>query len=283
METGGTIIAQVKYKGKNMRQTRIALAQICPEPGRTEQNLQLILDFLKDASEKRAELVLFPECALTGYNTEMPGEYAIAEDAPVLERIRRESRELKTAVCFGYIERARAGLFLTQELVGEKESIVYRKTHLGKKERQVFQAGDSFPVMKAPLCSGIQLCWESHIPEISAEERKKGAELLLVPYAYPASGKDCLENWNIHLPARASDQGCFLAACNLLYKGEGGRNRGGGMAVYDFKGRLIASYFGTEEHLMICDLQGILPREAEAEDMHNISYFDRKRTELFHI
>ena len=48
----------------------------------------------------------------------------------------------------------------------------------------------------------------------------------------------------------------------------------------DAKGKLIAGYSGTDEHLMLCGIGGPLPRET-GDDMHSISYFDRIRPELF--
>ena len=93
------------------------------------------------------------------------------------------------------------------------------------------------------------------------------------------SGEKCAENW-AHLPARASDNGVFAAACNLLFQGPDGV-RGGGLAVFDPKGRRIAAYFGTDEHMLLCDIGGPLPRDSDDTDMHAISYFDRKRTEFF--
>ncbi len=267
-----------------MKKTRIALAQICPVPGNLKENADKILHFLRKAAEEKADLAVFPECSLTGYSTALAGEIAITREDPQAERIRKAAKEEACSVCFGYIEREEDRLYITQELYAGGEVLYYHKTHLGSREQAVFAAGDAFPVLDVPIRTGIQLCVESHIPEISAAERKKGAELLLIPYASPMSGTRCLENWSVHLPARASDNGVYVAACNLLFPPaeDSGKVRGGGLAVWDPKGRRIADHYGTEENLLICcDLEGPLPRERTPEDMHNISYFDRKREELF--
>jgi len=58
---------------------------------------------------------------------------------------------------------------------------------------------------------------------------------------------------------------------------------GGGCAVYDPKGSLIASNFGTEETLLICELPADLPRKYPEGDMGHISYYDRRRPELYHL
>lgn len=263
-----------------MRTITIALGQFLPG-GDPEQNAAAICRMLRDAAAQGAELALFPECCLTGYSVDRASSLSVGRtDAPV-QAVEAECRALGVTACFGYVERTDGGLSITQELFDGERATVYRKTHLGSRETAVFHAGNGFPVAETPLKTGMQLCWESHIPEISALERSRGAELLLVPYASAMSGEQCRRRWMVHLPARASDNGAFVAACNLPFPAENGARRGGGMAVFDPKGECIASYYGTEEHMLLCTLSGPLPRELPPGDMHGISYFDRKRTELF--
>ena len=260
-----------------MEKISIALAQTRPVPGDTKANAEKTAGYIKDAASKGADLVMFAECSLTGYAPERAVELAVSFEDDALQGLRALSAGLGIALCIGYMERSKEELFIAQELCFGGKSTVYRKTHLGSKEALFFSEGSAFPVAEIPVITGMQLCWESHLPQISAVYRGQGAQLLLFPYASGMSGERCLENWSVHLPARASDNGCFAAACNLLKK-EGAL--GGGMAVWDAKGKLIAGYCGTDEHLMLCGIGGPLPRET-GDDMHSISYFDRIRPELF--
>ncbi|MBR6237314.1 MAG: hypothetical protein IKR16_06210 [Firmicutes bacterium] len=306
---------------------KIALAQICPVPGDESANAEKINAYMKEAADGGAELVVFPECSLTGYAPERAAELALSigtgpdgaaelalsigdgpDGAPgigggPISAIEEAAEKLGIAVSFSFMEKSGDKFYISQELYCGGERTVYRKTHPGSREALYFAAGNEFPVSLSPVCCGMQLCWESHIPEISAEYRKQGAQLLLFPYASGMSGERCKENWQVHLPARASDNGCFAAACNLLTKdvktgvhqtgaaGSGNAEdlRGGGLAVWDPKGRLIAQYFGTEETLITAEIGGELPRERflkekqgiAEHDMHTLSYFDLKRKELF--
>lgn len=255
----------------------MALAQTRPVPGDLRANAEKISAYIREAAEKGADLVMFAECSLTGYAPERAAELAVNADDEVLCGLRTLSADLDIALCIGYMERAEGAFFIAQELFCGGKSTVYRKTHLGTKEALFFSAGSAFPMADSPVITGMQLCWESHIPQISAVYREQGVQLLLFPYASGMSGDRCMENWSVHLPARASDNGCFAAACNLLLPG---RAPGGGMAVWDAKGRITARYSGTDERLMLCDIGGLLPRETE-ESMHDISYFDRVRKDLF--
>ncbi|NDA63625.1 MAG: hypothetical protein EBX50_16570, partial [Chitinophagia bacterium] len=46
---------------------KIAIAQINPRVGDVSSNLRKTLDFIEEARQHSAELVLFPELSLTGY------------------------------------------------------------------------------------------------------------------------------------------------------------------------------------------------------------------------
>ena len=299
-----------------MKGIRIALAQICPVPGDAGTNAEKIKAYMKEAADGGAELVIFPECSLTGYAPERASELALSigagpdgaaelalsirdatdgaqKQAPgigggPISAIEEAAEKLGISVCFGFMEKFGDKVYISQELYCGGERTIYRKTHPGSREALYFEAGNEFPVSRGPVDCGMQLCWESHIPEISAEYRKQGTQLLLFPYASGMSGERCKENWQVHLPARASDNGCFAAACNLLTK-DNIDLRGGGLAVWDPKGRIIAQYFGTEETLITAEIGGELPRERflkeqqgiAEHDMHALSYFDLKRKELF--
>ena len=289
-----------------MKRLTIALAQICPVPGGASANAEKIKAYMKEAADKNAALAVFPECSLTGYAPDRAAELALSIGAGPVSAVEAAAEKLGIAVCFGFIEKFGDKLYISQELYCVGERTVYRKTHPGSREALFFEAGNEFPISHGPVDCGMQLCWESHIPEISAEYRKQGAQMLLFPYASGMSGERCKENWQVHLPARASDNGCFAAACNLLTSnaenvGTGVRQtgstgsktsedlRGGGLAVWDPKGRLIAQYFGTEETLITAEIGGELPRERflkeqqglAEHDMHTLSYFDLKRGDLF--
>jgi NAD+ synthase (glutamine-hydrolysing) len=73
---------------------RLALAQINPVVGDLDGNRRLILERLDEARSNAADLVLFPELAVTGYPPEdlllRPGFVRAAESS--VEEIAREAR-----------------------------------------------------------------------------------------------------------------------------------------------------------------------------------------------
>ena len=259
-----------------MHSIRIALAQICPETGNIEKNKTKIVEYMEKASENKAGLIVFPECSLTGYAPERAKETALSPEDEAVRDIETEADRLGIAVCFGFAEKGPLKPYISQEYYFSGQRTLYRKTHVAPREEAFFDEGEDYPLAElGSIKIGIQICWESHMPRISELYRSKGAQLLLFPYASGMSGEKCIENWSIHLPARASDNGCYAAACNLLSKG-----KGGGLAIWNPKGKLIAEYKGFDEEMIVLDLSGELPREVYErgeENMHTLSYFDHAK------
>lgn len=293
-----------------MKPLRLALAPLMSGAD-IGDNIKKLTAYVRRAAGKNADLLLLPEAFLTGYQ---PSEAAVrallAESEEIRAVIDLAGKYALTLSC-GFMERSmeRAeqtsgdpALYLTQLITDGSHTQFYRKTHLGCREQAVFSEGNDLPVFtgqKAVI--GTHLCWESHIPDIASTLRGRGAELLLIPYASGLSGRTCRDVWSRHMPARSSDNGVYTAACNALsHRRMPEQNLsgchlpdqspadvyrssfiGGGCAIYDPKGRLIASYFGLKERLLICDLDPDLPRCHPDGDMGHISYFDRRRPELY--
>jgi NAD+ synthase (glutamine-hydrolysing) len=86
---------------------RIALAQINNTVGDLDANASKILDFALHAEQEGAELVVFPELALTGYPPrDLVEKHAFVDrTAKVLDRLIAETASLKAALIVGYVAR----------------------------------------------------------------------------------------------------------------------------------------------------------------------------------
>ena len=270
-----------------------------------QENLRKISRYAQEAARNGALLLLTPEASLTGYFPRETGTLAIEADSMPVRSVIDLAARTGLIISCGFMERTllqsapgdcRTAFFLTQLITDGKQTQFYRKTHPGCLEGGVFSFGNELPVFESDAAViGTHLCWESHIPDIGSVFRRKGAELFLVPYASGMSGEKCRNVWSRHLPARAWDNGVYVAACNALRfrqaslpEADRALNApsqaviGGGCAVYDPKGLLIASDFSLEEKLLVCDLSpDELQRNYPKKDMRHISYFDRRRPELY--
>jgi len=247
-----------------------------------ERNLSRMVSLIDEAVRSGSDILCFPEACLTGYTSKNPDRFAVRIDDEAIRTICDLSSKNDIGISFGFMESSVCGTYITQATVGAKGMTVYRKTHLGSNEKDVFKSGSEFPVMD--ICDvnvGVHLCWEGHIPDISTVLRSKGAELVLIPHSSGIGGIRRKETWERFLPARADDNGMYVAACNAI--GDNGIDAvfGGGCMVIDPKGRTIGEYFGDDEHMLTCRLETDLPRYYREQNMSSISYFDRRRQELY--
>jgi NAD+ synthase (glutamine-hydrolysing) len=88
---------------------RIALAQINTTVGDLDGNAQKILDFACRADREKAELVVFPELAITGYPPRdfVEKQSFVDRTAEALQRIANQSAELNVGIVVGYIARTK--------------------------------------------------------------------------------------------------------------------------------------------------------------------------------
>lgn len=262
-----------------MRSVTLSLVQMNSRIDSPERNLERMRGFVSRCGG--SDIICFPEMCLSGYTTSDPVRYAMSPDHLSVKKIRELSEETGIALVYGYLEDNGAKPFLRQEIADGDSIGFYRKTHLGKAESTVFTPGDSLPIFDVKgVRTGIQLCIESHIQDICSTYRSKGAELILTPFANGISGDKRRSVWYSYLPARASDNGMYVAACSATGDNGLGTVFGGGMIALDPKGNVMKEHYGTDECSLTVDIGGKLPRDGP-ETMSNISYYDRRRPELY--
>src|SRR6058998_3206459 len=104
-----------------MGMTTIACVQMDVAIGEVEANRRKIVERTREAVEREAELVIFPECALTGYCFD-----SLAEAAQVAEPLAGPSAKIISEVCaetgahvvVGFIERASEQCYNAAMIVG---------------------------------------------------------------------------------------------------------------------------------------------------------------------
>ena len=261
---------------KNVRLTMVQMRSLVGSPQSNFETIERIVE-----SNSDSDIVCFPEMCLSGYTSLDPERYCLDPGDDIINMIHKLSSDTDTAIVFGYIERTSEGLFLRQEIADSGNIHFYRKSHLGQKESELFIPGNELPVFDVKgvkLC--IHLCTESHVPDICSTYRSKGAELALIPFANGISSQRRKEVWHSYLPARACDNGMFVACCSAIGDNGTGTVFGGGLITLGPKGNVIDEYYGDDEHSITMDIGGKLPRDGP-ETMSNISYYDRRRPELY--
>lgn len=131
----------------------------------------------------------------------------------------------------------------------------YRKVHrfgFGAGEPRLMEAGTQLvvtdlPAPADPLTVGLSTCYDLRFPELYRAQLDLGAELFLVPAAWPAPR---VEAWRLLLRARAVENQCYVVACNTAGT-HAGVEMGGRSAVIDPRGEVLAEAGTGQEVLSV--------------------------------
>jgi N-carbamoylputrescine amidase len=264
----------------------LLVAAVCmrSDPGEVDKNLDRMESFVREAASKSAHAVLFPELSISGYSLKQVRKlYDREQSRKIQDQIVRAAQGAKITVMAGMVEMLDVGPpYITHVIAGPKGLIgLYRKTHLSPPEKEKYREGDSLDIFREKdLAFGLQLCYESHFPEISTVLSLKGAEIIFMPHASPrGTPQEKMKSWLRHLPARAFDNGVFVVACNQVGRTKEGLSFPGVVIALDPQGRVIESHAGDEEKMVFVELKAETLKGTRA---HRMKYFlPHRKNELY--
>jgi NAD+ synthase (glutamine-hydrolysing) len=243
------------------RALRVALAQVNPTVGDLSGNATLISDYFARAADAGADVVAFPELAVTGY----PPEDLLLKPSFVtqnLDVVRDLAKTLKgAAAVIGFVDRDDAGrLFNAAAVVsGGRVRGVYHKQELPNygvfDEKRYFAEGTELPLF---LIRGIQIgvtvCEDAWIGDGPVRGvAREGAEVVLNINASPYHRDKSFER-QVLFRQRALDNEVFFFYVQTV----GGQDElvfDGDSLAYTPDGRLLARGAQFEEELMLIDIE----------------------------
>jgi predicted amidohydrolase len=150
--------------------------------GDTKANLSRIAARSAEAAERGAQLILFPECATTGYFVaDRIASLAEPVPGPSTERLAQLARSTGVHLVVGMIEQAE-GRYYDDAILFMPDGMhhVYRKTHLFGPERAIFTPGDRAIVVETALGRlGLSICYDLMFPEFIRSLVLGGAQIIL--------------------------------------------------------------------------------------------------------
>jgi NAD+ synthase (glutamine-hydrolysing) len=238
---------------------RLALAQINTIVGDLDGNGERILGRLEEAKEQQAEIVLFPELAVTGYPPEdllLRPSFVAAAQAKA-EELARATRGIVALIGVPWFDR---DLYNACAVCAAGEiKTLYRKRFLPNygvfDEDRYFAAGRELVLLEhGGTLLGPTICEDMWQPGAPATELAlAGAQILTNISASPFHVLRDREREEM-FATRARDNACFVAFCNAV----GGQDElifDGHSLVLDEEGRVIARAPGFEEALLVVDVE----------------------------
>jgi predicted amidohydrolase len=265
---------------------RAAIVQSDPRLGDVAGNLAACVERLEAAASDGCELVVFPECALTGYMLDSDAEARrLAEPIPgpsttVLEQVCARTG----AHCvIGLLEADGDLLRNSAVLVGPGGLVgCYRKSHIAciGLDRFTVPGDGPYVVHDTPIGRiGLEICYDWRFPEISRVLALEGAEIIVHPTNSPVQARDVADYMT---RARAAENAVFFLTANRC-----GSERGtaffGWSQVVDPAGRRVAQA-GDEETVLVADLDLELARaktRRPGDGGYQVRLFEDRRPDLY--
>ena len=241
-----------------MAALRIALAQFDFPVGHIAGNARRITDLIAQARDAhRADLVLFPELALSGYPPEdlLLRPAFLAECQQALEAIAREVHGIVAVV--GWPQAVGPVVFNAASVLREgRVETTYHKRELPNyavfDERRYFASDNDTCVFEvAGVQVGLVVCEDLWFPEPLAQTVAAGAQLVVVPNASPFE-RDKTAQRDALLAQRVRESKVALAYLNVV----GGQDElvfDGSSVLADADGTVHPNARAFEDHWLVAD------------------------------
>jgi 5-aminopentanamidase len=248
-----------------MSEWTIAAVQMDCQLGQPAANLAAVRERLGQAAVAGARLVVFPECALSGYGFGSRAEAMASSDTlpgKATETLTSDCARLDVFAAVGMLERDDAGkLFNACALVGPKGVIAgYRKVHLPciGADRFVDPGDKPFVVHDlGGLRLGLNICFDLSFPEAARSLTLLGADVIALPTNWATPSVKMAE---LVCRVRALENSVFFACVNRVGD-ESGFHYIGKSSIISCSGDFIAQADHDREAIITAKIDPTVARQ----------------------
>lgn len=231
----------------------IAIIQFSPVFCDSGKTATLLKPLLEEA--RRADLIVLPELANSGYNFRTRDEAfqhaENPEDSPFAEMLHGFCKSNVCSVVTGFNEKARDKIYNTSLLIDETGIVgKYRKIHLFWNEKDFFSPGNLRPqvydVKGAKV--GMLICFDWMFPELWRSLALKGADIICAPSNLVLPGKA-----QKAIPVHAMINRVFVALANRMGT-EDQLTFTGNSLIAGTDGEVLVSASATENQIIMTEI-----------------------------
>lgn len=149
------------------------------------KSINIIISNMELASESNADILLLPECFITGYELPIENKDALTDDSEFLQTLCSAAQRLHIGVVATALTQGRTKPQNSAFIIDKDGKILikYSKVHTCDfADERCLESGDEFKVCDFHgVKIGIMICYDREYPESARVLMLKGAEILLVP------------------------------------------------------------------------------------------------------
>ena len=256
-----------------------------------QANLERAITWIEKAGQEGADLVVLPECMLSGYaydSREQALPHALTIEDDVFTQITKAAHSNNLHVTLGFLEKQGSRLFNASVMVGPSGIVGhYRKVHLPQLGIDRFVDRGDFPyrVHRADtkvgkVNVGLAICYDCSFPEPMRLLALAGADVIALGTNWP---NGAARTAHVVPPARSMENHLFFAAANRIGE-ENGFGFCGRSSICGPDGVVLASTDSDKEVMLLAEID---PEEARNKRIertpgsHVIHRFDDRRPEFY--
>lgn len=232
---------------------KICLAQTKSDKGNIEGNIENHKKWIDIAIFENADLIVFPELSITGYEPELAKELATNQTDSRLDVFQEICNLHKIAICVGLPIKLETGISISMVIFQPNLSIkTYSKQILHSDEEKYFTQGDEqiiLSMMNEKIAPAI--CYESLQLSHSEKSNAMGAKFYLASVAKSQSG---IEKAFGHFPEIANRFSMVVLMVNCVGDCDNFKSTGQ-TSIWDDAGILIGSLDNISEGILIYDTE----------------------------
>lgn len=230
---------------------KICVAQTKPFPGDIQKNIDSHKKMINIAVTHGADIIVFPELSLTGYEPGLAESLAKDQDDKILDCLQEISDTNKITIGVGMPVKSSPGILISMIIFQPHQARqTYSKQYLHEDEfpyfingqGQVFLTIDNIKIAPA-------ICYESLVPEHSAKASKNGTAIYIASVAKSASG---VEKAFKHFPEVANKFAMTVLMANAVGPCDNFESAGK-TSIWNQNGSLVGQLNDTHEGILIID------------------------------
>jgi predicted amidohydrolase len=235
------------------REMKLVAAQILPVAGEVEKNITRHIDVIHLAASQGAQLVLFPELSLTGYEPKLAEALAVHPCDSRFDEFQKLSDQYGMLIAVGVPTKGTQGTEISMiTFQPGLERTRYSKQHLHADELPFFTAGTQQLVLsQANFVLAPAICYESLQPIHAEQAAASGAQVYLASVAKSERG---ITSAYSHYPMIAKQHSMTVIMANCIGAADD-FVAAGCSAIWNSDGELVCSADASQEALVAYDIQ----------------------------
>lgn len=228
---------------------KICVAQTRPVKGDIQSNIVNHKKLIDLAISNGADIIIFPELSLTGYEPRLAKELATHQDDSRFDEFQKISDTKQITIGVGVPTKNNAGICIGMVLFQpHKARQTYSKNYLHRDEEAFFISGQSFTGLEVKKTNiALAICYELSIDEHSENAFKSGAEIYIASVAKFANQVDIAIN---RLSDMANKYSMTVLMSNCVGQSDG-YEWAGKTSIWNNKGVLVGQLDDKNEGILI--------------------------------